>query len=149
MKSAVRDRFQLLTLLSEACELEHGLACCYLYAGCSLKQDLSEDGLSWEQLQKVRLWASQVFHVAAEEMLHLAQAWNLLTAIGGTPWYGRPNFPQSSSYYPLHLPLETKPFSLEALERFIAFEHPHDPAATPLPPEPGEDAPAFRSVGEL
>jgi Ferritin-like len=149
VNAPVRDRFQLLTLLSEACELEHGLACCYLYAAVSLKQDLSEGRLSWQQLQKVRLWASQVFHVAAEEMLHLAQAWNLLTAIGGTPWYGRPNFPQSSSYYPLHLPLETKPFSLETLERFIAFEHPHDPAASPLPAEPGDDAPAFRSVGEL
>jgi hypothetical protein len=147
--TTVRDRFQLLSLLSEACELEHGLACCYLYAGCSLKQDLSEGGLSWEQLQKVRLWASQVFQVAAEEMLHLAQAWNLLTAVGGTPWYGRPNFPQPSSYYPLHLPLETRPFSLETLDRFIAFEHPHDPDAAPLPPAAGEEAPAFRSVGEL
>jgi hypothetical protein len=149
MSSPARDRFQLLTLLSEACELEHGLACCYLYAASSLKQDLSEGGLSWEQLQRVRLWASQVFQVAAEEMLHLAQAWNLLSAIGGTPWYGRPNFPQPSNYYPLHLPLETKPFSLETLERFIAFEHPHDPTAPPLPPSPGEDAPGFRSVGEL
>jgi hypothetical protein len=143
------DRFQLLTLLSEACELEHGLACCYLYAAVSLKQDLAEGGLTWEQLQKVRLWASQVFHVAAEEMLHLAQAWNLLSALGGSPWYARPNFPQTSAYYPLHLPLETKPFSLETLERFIAFEHPHDPSAAPRPPEPGDDAPAFRSVGEL
>jgi hypothetical protein len=149
MNKSVLGRFQLMTLLSEACELEHGLACCYLYAAVSLKQDLAEGGLSWEQLQKVRLWASQVFHVAAEEMLHLAQAWNLLTAIGGTPWYERPNFPQPSRYYPLHLPLETQPFSLETLERFIAFEHPHDSAAAPLPPEPGDDTPAFRSVGEL
>lgn len=147
--TAPTSRSQLLSLLSQACELEHGLACCYLYAGISLKQDLGEGGLSWEQLQKVRLWASEIFHVAAEEMLHLAQAWNLLTAIGGSPWYARPNFPQPSSYYPLHLPLETKPFSLETIERFIAFEHPHDPAAASLPADPGEDAPAYRSVGEL
>jgi Ferritin-like len=149
MNAKAPDRFQLLTLLSEACELEHGLACCYLYAACSLKQDLVEGGLSWQQLEQVRLWASQVFHVAAEEMLHLAQAWNLLTAIGGTPWYSRPNFPQSARYYALHLPLETKPFSLETLERFITFEHPHDPTAKPPRVHPGDEAPTFRNVGEL
>jgi hypothetical protein len=149
MSSAVGDRFDILTLLSEASELEHGLACCYLYAAFSLKQDLAEGDLTWEQHQKVRLWASQILQVAAEEMFHLAQAWNLLTAIGGSPWYGRPNFPQPSSYYPLHLPLETKPFSLETLDRFIAFEHPADPSQPPLPHEPGDEGPAFQSVGEL
>lgn len=149
IRSAVTNRSELLTLLSEACELEHGLACCYLYAAFSLKQEVTEGGISWEQQQKVRLWASQIFHVAAEEMFHLSQAWNLLSAIGGTPWYGRPNFPQPSDYYPLHLPLETRPFSLETLERFIAFEHPSDPDAPPIPLELGDDAPDFRTVGEL
>lgn len=144
-----RNRSELLTLLSEACELEHGLACSYLYAAFSLKQDLSEGGLTWDQLQKVRLWAAQIFHVAAEEMLHLAQAWNLLSAMGGMPWYGRPNFPQPCNYYPLNLPLEARPFSLGTLERFIAFETPSDPSATPLSPVPGDDAPDFRTVGEL
>jgi len=145
----VESRDELLTLLSEACELEHGLACCYIYAAVSLKQDLAEGGLTWEQLQKTRLWASQVFQVAAEEMLHLSQAWNLITALGGTPWYARPNFPQPSTYYPMHLPLETRPFGLDTLERFIAFEHPHDPTTPPPRPRPGDDAPAFRTVGEL
>lgn len=148
-QKSTHDRSEVLTLLSEACELEHGLACSYLYAAFSLKQDLSEGGLTWDQLQKVRMWAAQVFHVAAEEMLHLAQAWNLLSAMGGMPWYGRPNFPQPCQYYPLNLPLETRPFGLETLDRFIAFETPHDPNAKPLEPKPGDPAPDFRTVGEL
>ncbi len=41
-------RSKLLSLLSEACELEHGLACSYLFSAFSLKQELSE-GLTWEQ----------------------------------------------------------------------------------------------------
>ena len=40
--SEIRSRSELLKLLSEACELEHGLACSYLYAAFSLKQDLGE-----------------------------------------------------------------------------------------------------------
>jgi len=137
-------RFRLLSLLSEACELEHGLACSYLYAAFSLKQDL-EDGITWQEQQKTRLWASQVLEVAAEEMFHLAQVWNLLIAIGGTPWYQRPAFPQSPRYYPLHLPLETRPFGLSVIERFIEFERP-EPEAQAL--ETLDDD-AFHTVGEL
>ncbi|WP_165226242.1 ferritin-like domain-containing protein [Aquisphaera insulae] len=139
----------MLLLLSEACELEHGLACAYLYAAFSLKQDLAEGGMTWDQQQKVRLWAAQIHQVAAEEMLHLASAWNLQAAIGGVPWYGRPNFPQSSDYYPLHLPLEALPFSLTTLDRFLDFERPTNPHLPPLPTAPHDPARDFRSVGEL
>jgi hypothetical protein len=89
-------RSALLSLLTEACELEHALACTYLYAAFTLKQDLNEGGLDWRQLQKVRFWAAQLYFIASQEMLHLAQVWNLQAAIGGTPYYLRPNFPQSS-----------------------------------------------------
>jgi hypothetical protein len=149
MNDKPADRFELLTLLSEACELEHGLACSYLYAAFSLKQELSEGGVDWKQLQQVRLWAAQIFHVAAEEMLHLAQAWNLLSAIGGSPWYDRPNFPQPSDYYPLHLPLETRPFSLTTLDAFIKFELPTDDAEPAPPLEIGDPARNYLSVGRL
>lgn len=120
------SRSDLLTLLSEACELEHGLACSYLFTAFTLKQDVAEGGIDWRQLQFVRLWAAQIFFVASEEMLHLAQVWNLLAAIGGTPYYQRPNFPQNSKYYPLGIALKLEPFGLPAIERFIAYELPTD-----------------------
>lgn len=122
----VETRTELLSLLSDACELEHSLACCYLFAAFSLKQDLSEGGIDWKQLQLIRLWASQLYFIASQEMLHLAQAWNLLAAIGGTPYYMRPSFPQASDYYPLGLPLRLDPFGLETIRRFAAFERPAD-----------------------
>jgi hypothetical protein len=120
----ISSRSDLFSLLSEACELEHGLACSYLYSAFTLKRDLSEGGLTWQQLQKVRLWAAQIYYVASQEMLHLTQAWNLLAAIGGTPYYSRPNFPQGSKYYPLHLPLSLEPFGHKAIRRFIFYESP-------------------------
>lgn len=113
-------------MLSEACELEHGLACSYLFTAFTLKQDEAEGGLDWRQLQMVRLWAAQIYFVASEEMLHLAQVWNLLAAIGGTPYYQRPSFPQNSKYYPLGVELKLEPFGLPAIERFIAYELPSD-----------------------
>ncbi len=122
-KSQVENRSDLLTLLSEACELEHGLACSYLYSAFSLKNSLDED-LSTTELHKVKQWASQIFFIASQEMFHLAQVWNLLTSIGGTPYYFRPNFPQKSKYYPLGIPLKLEPFSLNALKRFILYEYP-------------------------
>lgn len=128
----ITSRSDLLSLLSEACELEHGLACSYLYAAFSLKQDTSEDDIDWEQLQKIRLWAGQIYFIAAQEMLHLAQAWNLLAAIGGTPYYLRPNFPQNKSYYPIHAPLALEPFGHTALQRFLIYEKPFEEVVRPV-----------------
>jgi hypothetical protein len=145
----ISTRSELLSLLSEACELEHGLACSYLFTAFTLKQDTGEGGISWEQLQKVRLWAGQIYFVASQEMLHLAQAWNLLAAIGGTPYYLRPNFPQELKYYSFGHPLTLEPFGRNALQRFRLYESPLQvsPERTffkELGVEPG-----FRTVGEL
>lgn len=123
-RAPVTSRSRLLSLLSEACELEHGLLCSYLFAAFSLKQDLSEGGMSWQQQQKLRLWAAQLYAVASEEMLHLAQAWNLLAAIGGTPFIERPAFPQPATHYPLNLPLELTAFGEDTLKRFVMYELP-------------------------
>jgi hypothetical protein len=120
----VATRTDLLKLLCEAAELEHGIACSYLYAGFSLKRDIAEGGMTWEEQQKVRRWASQIYFIASQEMLHLALVWNLTTAIGGTPYYLRPNFPQSSKYYPLNVPIALEPFGPDSLRRFILYEHP-------------------------
>jgi len=150
------NRSELLSLLSEACELEHGLACSYLYAAFSLKQDLREGGITWEQLQLVRKWAAQIYFVASEEMLHLAQAWNLLLAIGGTPYYLRPNFPQGPKYYPLGANLVLEPFGLQSLQRFVYYErpqnvHPSEACSDRLGivSEDEGSVPAYSSVGEL
>jgi hypothetical protein len=122
--ATIRTRSDLLKLLCEAAELEHGIACSYLYAGFSLKRDVSEGGTTWEQQQMVRRWAAQLYFIASQEMLHLALVWNLTTAIGGTPYYFRPNFPQGPNYYPIRVPIVIEPFGPRSLRRFILYEHP-------------------------
>jgi Ferritin-like len=152
---AIKSRSDLLKLLCEAAELEHGIACSYLYAGFSLKRDLSEGGMTWQEQQMVRRWAAQIYFIASQEMLHLALVWNLTTAIGGTPYYLRPNFPQDSKYYPNRARLALEPFGVECLRRFILYERPvefraeHEVRA--LLAVPGEDAAdiQFGSIGEL
>jgi hypothetical protein len=152
---AIKSRSDLMKLLCEAAELEHGIACSYLYAGFSLKRDLSEGGMSWQEQQMVRRWAAQIYFIASQEMLHLALVWNLTTAIGGTPYYLRPNFPQDSKYYPDKARLALEPFGVECLRRFIQYERPaafraeHEVRA--LLTAPGEDAAdiKFGTIGEL
>jgi hypothetical protein len=152
----VATRSGLLKLLCEAAELEHGIACSYLYAGFSLKRDLSEGGMTWEEQQMVRQWAAQIYFVASQEMLHLALVWNLTTAIGGTPYYLRPNFPQEPSYYPLRVPLKLEPFGAKSLRRFVLYEHPEE--ETPIESEvkalleqarEDEQEFSFTSIGEM
>ena len=50
---AVDTREELVYLLGQACELEHGLMCEYLYAQFSLKRGLDE-GLTPAQLDRVQ-----------------------------------------------------------------------------------------------
>jgi hypothetical protein len=151
-RNNVRTRSDLFALLTEACELEHGLACSYLYSAFSLKQGVGE-GLSGKQLQYVKKWAAQIFYIASQEMLHLSQVWNLLNAIGGTPYYFRPNFPQPSKYYPFNVPLELEPFSLEALRRFIMYELPGNIDEKAYAKKSfgfvSEDDYTYKTVGEL
>ncbi len=148
-----QTRSDLVALLTEACELEHGLACSYLYSAFSLKQRPAEGGLTTDQVHKAKYWASQLFFVASQEMLHLAQAWNLLSAIGGTPYCLRPNLPQSSRYYPLHARIALEPFGEEALKRFIVYETPAKPAIAWVSRQaklsPKERGRGHVSIGEL
>ena len=124
------SRSDLISLLSEACELEHGLACSYLFSAFTLKQSVYEDGLTADELQSVRIWAGQLYFIASQEMMHLTQVWNLLSAVGGVPYYYRPNFPQGHKYYPIDLPVKTEPFSKKALKRFIFYELPMEVSDT-------------------
>jgi hypothetical protein len=151
----IASRSDLLQLLCEAAELEHGIACSYLYAAFSLKRELAEGGMTWEEQQTVRRWAAQIYFIASQEMLHLALVWNLTTAIGGTPYYLRPNFPQASKYYPLSVRLALEPFGMRSLRRFIVYEKPQSVSSErdlkALITLAGEDESQieFGSIGEL
>jgi CDGSH-type Zn-finger protein len=120
----VTTREELIYLLSRAAELEHGLACIYLFAAYSLKSDVSEGGMTDEQVTMVRGWRRFLSSVAVEEMGHLAQVSNLLTAIGGAPHFKRTNFPLPPSAYPFGIRLSLEPFSQETIERFVCYEMP-------------------------
>src|SRR5689334_501665 len=82
----VESREELVYLLGEACELEHGLLCEYLYAQFSLKRGL-EEGLTREQLARVQAWELILIDVIKQEMLHLALATNILSALGAAPHF--------------------------------------------------------------
>lgn len=120
----VTTREELIYLLSRASELEHGLACVYLYAAHSLKSDVEEGGLTVDQARMVRDWKRRLAGVAIEEMLHLAQVTNLLTAIGGAPHFRRTNFPLPADAYPFNIELSLEPFSRELIERLVCYEMP-------------------------
>ena len=134
----VTTREELIFLLCEASELEHLLMCEYVFAAFTLKDSI-EEGLSPEQLDAVRRWERVITSVAVQEMLHLAQASNLLTAIGGMPHFRRPNLPQRGKYYPPEIQLALMPFSEDALRHFIFLERPEDFA--------DQDAPEFARIG--
>src|SRR5450631_2189465 len=97
--SPVTTREELVFLLSRASELEHGLACIYLFAAHSLKNDASEGGLTESQADLVRGWKRRLARVGVEEMLHLAQVANMLTAIGAAPRFKRSNFPMPATAF--------------------------------------------------
>jgi CDGSH-type Zn-finger protein len=127
----VTTREELIYLLSRASELEHGLACIYLFAAYSLKSDVSEGGLTQDQVTMVRGWKRRLAAVAVEEMLHLAQVSNMLTAIGGAPHFKRTNLPMPPSAFPFGIRLSLEPFSVETIERFVCYEMPEAGALTP------------------
>jgi len=120
----VENREELIYLLSRASELEHGLACVYLFVCHSLKSDVTEGGLTIEQARMVRGWKRKLASVAIEEMLHLAQVANMLTAIGGAPHFRRTNFPMPSTAFPFGLELALEPFSRTIIERLVCYEMP-------------------------
>ncbi|GAC1525968.1 MAG: hypothetical protein NVS2B8_11270 [Vulcanimicrobiaceae bacterium] len=122
----VTSREELIYLLSQACEIEHGLACVYLFAAHSLKSDVAEGGLTEAQSAMLRGWKRKLAGVAVEEMLHLAQVSNMLVAVGGAPHFRRTNFPLPSDAFSFGIPLALEPFTLELAERLVCYEMPED-----------------------
>jgi hypothetical protein len=121
----VKTREDLLYLLSQAAELEHSLACQYLFTAFSLKESTDEE-VSQAQLTKINRWRRTLNSIAVEEMLHLALASNLLTAIGGAPYFRRANFPQAKTYTSLKLQFKLAAFNQTTLNRYICFELPNN-----------------------
>lgn len=119
----IESREELVFLLGEACEIEHGLMCEYLYAQFSLKRT-ADEGLTPEQLTRVQAWESVLVDVIKQEMLHLALASNILTAIGAAPHFERPNFPVLSRWYPPGVQIALLPFGERALRHFMYLERP-------------------------
>lgn len=119
----VNDREQLIYLLTEAAEIEHGLMCTYLYAGWSLKQGVSE-GVTPAQLEVLDRWRKEIRSVAMEEMAHLATVNNLLMSIGSPPHFRRQNFPVPAGYHPASLVVRLAPLTRDTLAHFIYLERP-------------------------
>jgi len=119
----IETREELVYLLGEACEIEHGLMCEYLYAQFSLKRSVDE-GVTPEQLARISAWETTIIDVTKQEMLHLALATNILTAVGAAPHFERPNFPILSKWYPPDVQIALVPFGERALRHFIYLERP-------------------------
>src|SRR6478735_5297989 len=119
----VDTREELVYLLGQACEIEHGLMCEYLYAQFSLKRR-PDEGLTDGQLARVQAWEKALITVIKQEMLHLALATNILTAVGAAPHFERPNFPILSRWYPPGVQIALVPFGERALRHFIYLERP-------------------------
>jgi hypothetical protein len=116
-------RERLLHALYEAAELEHNLMCTYLYAAFSLRTGVDE-GLTPEQALATSRWRKAIIDVAVEEMGHLTAVWNITSALGGAPRFGRTNFPLDAGYLPAGIVVRLAPFSAETLQHFIHLERP-------------------------
>jgi CDGSH-type Zn-finger protein/uncharacterized Fe-S cluster protein YjdI len=117
------SREQLLHALYEAAELEHNLMCTYLYAALSLR-DGEGEGLSADETATVARWRRTILDVAIDEMGHLSAIWNITSALGGSPRFGRGNFPLDPGYLPAGVVVKLAPFSEAVLQHFIHLERP-------------------------
>jgi hypothetical protein len=119
----IESREELVFLLGQACEIEHGLMCEYLYAQFSLKRSVDE-GLTPDQLVRVQSWETALIDVIKQEMLHLALSTNILTALAAAPHFERPNSPILSRWYPSGVQIALVPFGERALRHFVISSGP-------------------------
>jgi len=116
-------REALIHQLYEAAELEHNLMCTYLYAAFSLRSGTAE-GLSETEADATARWRRAILRVAVEEMGHLTAVWNITSALGGSPRFGRINFPLDPGALPANVVVRLAPFSEAVLQHFIYLERP-------------------------
>ena len=97
--------------------------CTYLYAAFSLKRP-DTPGFSEEEAQAVTRWRNVIVRVAIEEMGHLAEVWNIASALGGAPQFERDNFPLDPGNLPAGIIVKLAPFSEACVQHFIHLERP-------------------------
>jgi CDGSH-type Zn-finger protein/uncharacterized Fe-S cluster protein YjdI len=119
------SREALIHQLYEAAELEHNLMCTYLYAAFSLRSGVGE-GLSAVEADATARWRRAILQVAIDEMGHLTAVWNITAALGGSPRFGRMNFPLDPGGLPASVVVRLAPFSEAVLQHFIFLERPGD-----------------------
>ena len=117
------SREKILHALYEAAELEHNLMCTYLYAAFSLKEGEAE-GLSAREAEAVTRWRRCLLNIAIDEMAHLTMVWNITAALGGSPRFGRGNFPLDPGGLPARVVVKLAPFNAAVLQHFIFLERP-------------------------
>ena len=71
-------------------------------------------------------WRRDILKVAVEEMGHLTAVWNITAALGGSPRFGRMNFPLDPGGLPANVVVRLAPFSEAVLQHFIYLERPTD-----------------------
>ncbi len=133
------SRESLIHQLYEAAELEHNLMCTYLYAAFSLKSG-TEEGLSAAEADATARWRRAILKVAVEEMGHLTAVWNITAALGGSPRFGRLNFPLDPGALPADVIVRLAPFNEAVLQHFIFLER---PTCSNEPDGQGFDLPEF------
>jgi len=122
-KSFIKDRAELIDLLTEAAEFEHTVMCSYLYTLWTLKRS-TDEGVTEEELEAIERWRKHIRTVALEEMLHLTLVNNLLAAFGAAPQFARPNFPIAPASFPADLLFRLTPFNESSLQHFMFIERP-------------------------
>jgi len=122
-QNLIKDREELLFLLTEAAELEHTAMCSYLYAAMSLKRS-TEEGVTELELVKIEEWRKHIRVVAIQEMRHLNLVNNLLAVFGSAPHFFRANFPVPAGRFPANLEFELTPFSESTIQHFMMIERP-------------------------
>jgi hypothetical protein len=128
----IESREELVYLLGQASEIEHGLLCEYIYAQFSLKRSVDE-GVTEPQLERIKAWEQTLIDIAKQEMLHLALATNILTAVGAAPHFERPNFPILCRWYPDDVRIALLPFGEQALRHFMFLERPEGMPLSDVP----------------
>lgn len=144
----VTNREALIAELSDAAELEHTVICQYLFAAHSLKSHPSEHGVTAAELERSREWQANILAVARGEMEHLGLVCNLLSAVGGTPYFRRRNLPREDRFCPPGTRFELLPFGKAALEKFMQVEKLHA-VASDFPERDKKNAQHFETIGDL